>query len=215
MFLSDVPAISKGIKALTKKEPLFKNVLVENGPLQFQHKPDGFQGLIRIILGQQVSVQSAQAIWLKTETALGKVTPKAMAETDEKTLRSCGYSRQKIRYCKGLANDVLAKSLDVAGLQNLDDEAAIEMITRSIGLGRWTAENYLLFCEARANLFPAKDLAILIGLQMMLGLKERPTSFEAAAYAERWQPYRSAASLLIWHHYTGEIIRRKGGKKGT
>jgi DNA-3-methyladenine glycosylase II len=212
MLLSDVPAIAKGIKALTKKEPGFAQALADNGPLKFEHKPDGFQGLIRIILGQQVSVLAAQSIWRKLEAAMGKITPKKMAAVDDEVLRGCGLSRQKIRYCKGLANDVLSGALDIEGLKTLDDEAAVERITRCIGLGRWTAENYLLFCEARADLFPAKDLAILIGLQMLQGSAVRPTPAEAVVYAQRWKPYRSAASLLIWHHYMGEVARRKKSK---
>ncbi len=209
MLLSEVPEIAEGILNLAATEPGFATALAENGPLRFELKAGGFTGLLRVILGQQVSVLAADAIWRKISAAMPIVSPAAMVEVDDDVLRGCGFSRQKIRYTKGLAADILSGALDLDGLSRLDDEAAIAAITKCIGLGRWTAENYLLFCEGRSDLFPAKDLAILIGMQMLSGAPVRPTHTEAWAQAERWRPHRSAATLLIWHHYIGMVARRK------
>ncbi len=165
--------------------------------------------MVRIILGQQVSVLAADAIWRKLSVAVPDLTPDAVARTDDESLRAIGLSRQKLRYLKELANDILSRRIDLDAIARMDDEEAIATITTCIGLGRWTAENYLLFCEGRADLFPAKDLAILIGLEWLKRLDERPTPTQAWSHAEAWRPYRSAATLLIWHHYIGTIAERR------
>jgi DNA-3-methyladenine glycosylase II len=212
-MLADLPGIAAGIDHLCGADPDFARVMQRFGPLHFTLKPGGYAGLLRIILGQQVSVQSADAIWQKLKDRIEDISPANLHAIDEEALRACGLSRQKIRYVKGLAADVLEGSLDIEGLKSLDDEAAIARITRCIGLGRWTAENYLLFCEGRADLFPAKDLAILIGLEWLKALPARPTPAEAWAHAARWQPHRSAATLMIWHHYIGEVALKRLSRK--
>ena len=212
MLLSEIPAVAEGIAALTTGDPDFAPILSTYGPLQFTLKPGGFPGLLRVILGQQVSVLAADAMWRKLNAAVDPLTPENLLVAGEDTLRSAGFSRQKIRYARGLAEDILSGKLALAAIATADDEAAIAMITQCIGLGRWTAENYLMFCEGRRDLFPAKDLAILIGLQMLKQGEQRPTPIEAWTYAERWRPYRTAASLLIWHNYIGEIDKRRGAK---
>jgi DNA-3-methyladenine glycosylase II len=213
-LLSSRPGIKAGIAYLTARDPDFAAVLDRFGPLRFALKPGGFAGLLRIILGQQVSVLAADAIWRKLCLAVPEMTPDAVARTDDESLRAVGLSRQKIRYVKGLAGDILQGRLDLERVGGLDDEDAIAAITKGIGLGRWTAENYLLFCEGRADLFPAKDLAILIGLEGLKAFPARPTPIAAWEYAERWRPYRSAATLLIWHHYIGTVAERRV-KQGT
>ncbi len=210
MLLADVPAIAAGLKLLTASDPDLAPILSTYGPLGFTLKPAGFGGLLRIILGQQVSVSSAEALWRKLETIIDPLTPETLLAAGEETLRGAGFSRQKTRYARALAEDILARRLVVEHVMAADDEAAISAITRSVGLGRWTAENYLMFCEGRPDVFPAKDLAILLGLQMLKGGEQRPTAIEAWTYAERWRPYRTAACLLIWHDYMGRIaLRRK------
>ena len=216
MLLADLPAIAAGLEILAANDADLAPILAKHGPLSFTLKPGGFPGLLRIILGQQVSVQSAEALWSKLTNVINPLTPETLLAAGEDALRAAGLSRQKTRYARGLAYDILSGSLDLASVAVMEDEAAITSITASVGLGRWTAENYLMFCEGRPDMFPAKDLAILIGLQMLRGGAERPTPIEAWTYAERWRPYRTAASLLIWHNYTGEIAarRRMSSKQG-
>ena len=207
--LASLPGIATGLEELCRMDEDFARAMQRFGPLGFTLKPAGFGGLVRIILGQQVSVSSAEAIWRKLQDRIPKLTSHQVQATGEETLRDCGLSRQKIRYIKGLSGDLLTGSLDLDALRSMDDEEAIAAITCSVGLGRWTAENYLLFCEGRADLFPAKDLAVLVGLEWLKGLPSRPTPMEAWSYAERWRPYRSAATLMIWHHYIGEVALRR------
>lgn len=212
MLLSDNPAIAAGLAALTQADPDFHAVMARLGPLQFTRKPAGYAGMLRIILGQQVSVLAADAMWRRLSDRFD-IAPALFAGLDNEALRECGLSRQKIRYVKELATDIVDGRLNLMSL-DLDDEAAIAAITRSVGLGRWTAENYLLFCEARADLFPAKDLAILIGLEWLKKLERRPSPAEAWEYAQRWRPHRSAATLLIWHHYIGVVADRRARPRG-
>jgi DNA-3-methyladenine glycosylase II len=207
-LLSQLPAIATGIASLTAQDPDFATVLADNGPLAFTLKPGGYAGMVRIILGQQVSVLAAQAMWAKLASGLPAISPEVLIGQSDESLLKFGFSRQKSRYVKGLAADILECRLDLNELAHLPDEEAIAKLCCCIGIGRWTAENYLIFCEGRADLFPAKDLAILIGLEWLKNFPERPTFAAAAAYAERWQPYRTAASLLIWHHYIAEVERR-------
>jgi DNA-3-methyladenine glycosylase II len=208
MLLSSIPAIAAGIEHLTAHDPDFAKVLADNGPLEFTLKPAGFVGMVRIILGQQVSVLAAQAMWGKLVAGLPEISPTVLAGQSDENLQRFGFSRQKSRYVRDLAADILNDQLDLEALAQMPDEEAIAKLCNCIGIGRWTAENYLIFCEGRADLFPAKDLAILIGLEWLKNFPQRPTFNEAAAYAERWKPYRTAASLLIWHHYIAEVERR-------
>ena len=209
MLLAEIPGIAAGIAALTAEDADFARVMAENGPLAFTLKPGGFGGMVRIILGQQVSVLAAEAMWRKLETSLPEISPQVLAGQSDEDLKAFGFSRQKSRYVKGLAADILEQRLDLAAVAEMPDEEAIAKLVQSIGIGRWTAENYLIFCEGRADMFPAKDLAILIGLEWLKGFAARPAFTEAMLYAERWTPYRTASSLLIWHHYIGVIERRK------
>jgi DNA-3-methyladenine glycosylase II len=204
-----MPGIAEGIDALTAKDAGFRKVLAINGPLQFTLKPGGFAGLLRIILGQQVSVLAAEAIWRKVKATIRPLTPQTVAAANMETLRGCGLSGQKAAYAKALAEKILTGQLDFKKLRRADDEDAIAAMTACHGIGRWTAENYLLFCEGRADIFPAKDLAIMIGLEWLKKMPARPTPIEAYSYAARWRPYRSAATLLLWHHYIAQVKRKR------
>jgi DNA-3-methyladenine glycosylase II len=209
VLLSTIPGIASGIAALTAQDADFQRVLSDNGPLEFTLKPGGFVGMVRIVLGQQVSVLAAAAMWRKLEAGLPEISPLVLAAQSDADLRLFGFSGQKSRYVKSLAADILEQRLDLEEVARMPDEDAIARLTQSIGIGRWTAENYLIFCEGRADMFPAKDLAILIGLEWLKGFDHRPGFGEAAEYALRWAPYRTAASLLIWHHYIGTVERRR------
>ncbi len=163
--------------------------------------PAGFDGLLRVIVSQQVSIASARAIMGRLEAALRPMTPEAFLELDDEDLRLVGLSRPKMRYCRGLAEDLISGRLDLGALDGLDDDAAIEHITRVKGLGRWSAECYLLFSLRRPDVWPADDLAVQASVQRLKGLEARPTTKEMDALAEPWRPYRSAAARFCWHFY--------------
>ena len=166
-----------------------------------RRRPEGFAGLIHIIAAQQVSAASANAIIGRLEAALRRCTPEAFLELDEAALRAIGLSRQKMRYCRALAEDLLAGRLDLDGLGRLDDAAAIECLVQAKGIGPWSAEIYLLFALRRPDVWPADDLAVQVAVQRVKGLDARPGRAAMVEIAEPWRPHRSAAARFFWHVY--------------
>ena len=164
-------------------------------------QPAGFAGLARIIAAQQVSAASAGAIIGRLESALRPCTPEGFLELDEGALRAIGLSRPKMRYCRALAEDLLAGRIDLDGLVALDDDTAIAQLMQAKGIGLWSAEVYLLFALRRPDVWPAGDLAVRIAVQRVKGLEARPGRAEMVELAEPWRPYRSAAARFMWHAY--------------
>jgi DNA-3-methyladenine glycosylase II len=166
----------------------------------------GAQTLLRTIVGQQVSVAAARSMWAKLEAAFGSPPDLhlLLAASDEE-LRAAGMSRQKSGYIRSLAELVISGELDLDNLP-ADDEEAIALLTRIKGIGRWSAEIYLLFAEGRADVFPAGDLAVMIELGRLMGLDERPSEKQLRELAEGWRPYRGAAAILAWHSYNSAVL---------
>jgi len=163
--------------------------------------PDGFAGLLHCIVCQQVSAASGRAILGRLEAAVRPMTPQRLLKLDDEALRAVGLSRPKMRYCRGLAEDLASGRLDLATVHALDDAEAIERITEVKGLGRWSAECYLLFALKRPDIWPADDLAVQTAMQRLKSLAARPKTKEMDRLAEPWRPYRSAAARLLWHYY--------------
>jgi DNA-3-methyladenine glycosylase II len=145
-------------------------------------------------------------MWAKLEAGYGSPPDlkRILTATDEE-LRVAGISRQKAGYARSLAELVLSGELDLATLP-ADDEEAIALLTRIKGIGRWSAEIYLLFAEGRADVWPAGDLAVQIEIGRLLGLDERPSEKQLRDLAEPWRPHRGAAAVLAWHSYNSEVI---------
>ncbi len=193
--------LGKSIDALAALEPAFAQVLKQHGKPEPRKSERGAVTLLRTIVGQQVSVAAARSMWAKLEAAYG--TPpdlKRIVKASDEELRAAGISRQKAGYSRSLAELVLSKELDLAELPK-DDEEAIALLTRIKGIGRWSAEIYLLFAEGRHDVWPAGDLAVQISIGKILGLKERPTEKQLREYGEAWRPHRGAAAVLAWHSY--------------
>ena len=166
----------------------------------------GYRTLLRTIVGQQVSVASAAAVWNKLEAELGEdMLPQDLLARDFDTLRACGLSRQKQGYARSLCELVASGDLAFDNLPE-DDEAAIAELTRIKGIGRWSAEIYLLFAEGRPDIWPAGDLAVQIEIGRILGLPERPSEALTRQVAEGWRPHRGAAAIMAWHHYNTEVF---------
>ena len=164
-------------------------------------REDGFQSLLRTIVDQQVSTHAGAAIWRKLGTVLGDVTPESVLAADEDTLRSGGLSRAKARYGKALADEIVSGRLDLIALRKASDADVMEQLTAVKGIGRWTAEIYLMFALGRPDVFPVGDLALLVAAGRLLGLEERPSQKEMEEIAETWRPWRSTAALMLWHYY--------------
>jgi DNA-3-methyladenine glycosylase II len=199
-------SIKTHVEALASREPAFAGVLEKHGMPEPRASEQGAQTLLRTIVGQQVSVAAARSMWAKLEAAFGSppVLKKLLAASDE-DLRAAGMSRQKSGYIRSLAELVLSGELDLDNLP-ADDEEAIALLTRIKGLGRWSAEIYLLFAEGRADVFPAGDLAVMVELGRLMGLAEKPTEKQLRELAEAWRPYRGAAAVLAWHSYNSSVL---------
>ncbi|MDR6788618.1 DNA-3-methyladenine glycosylase II [Sphingomonas sp. BE138] len=192
--------LNAGLDALAAREPAFAAALERVGYPAPRIRARGYATLLRTILGQQVSVKAADAVWRKLE-ALGDPTDPAMiARLDDDSLRACGFSRQKTGYARSLAEEVLSGRLDLDQLP-ADDEEAIAQLVRVKGIGRWSAEVYLLFAEGRPDIWPAGDLAVQIETGRILGHPTRPSEKLTRALAEAWRPHRGAAAIFTWHHY--------------
>jgi len=188
------------LKALGRIEPAFAAALERAGLPEPRTGVRGYVTLLRAIVGQQVSVASATAIWNRVEAATGGASdPANMARTSDEDLRAAGLSRQKISYAKSLAEEVLSGRLDFDRLP-ADDEEAIAHLVAVKGIGRWTAEIYLLFAEGRPDIFPAGDLAVQIEIGVIMGMDGRPSEKAIRALAEAWRPHRGAAAVFAWHH---------------
>jgi DNA-3-methyladenine glycosylase II len=192
--------ITAGLDEIAAREPAIARALALAGYPPPRIRPTGYVTLMRTIVGQQVSVAAATSVWNKLEAALGEVTPEAVLAADFDTLRACGLSRQKQGYARSLSELVASGELDLDALPE-DDEEAIAHLVRIKGIGRWSAEIYLLFAEGRPDIWPAGDLAIQEGLGRILGLPERPSEKAVRAAAEGWRPHRGAVTLLTWHCY--------------
>jgi DNA-3-methyladenine glycosylase II len=194
------------LDALAAIEPAFAAGLGRVGYPEPRIRDRGYQTLLRTIVGQQVSVAAASSIWAKLEAAIGAgLDPAAMAAAPEELLRSAGLSRQKIAYAKSLAEEVASGLLDLDRLPE-DDEEAIAALVRIKGIGRWSAEIYLLFAEGRGDIWPAGDLAVQIEVGRLLGLPERPGEKATRSLAEPWRPHRGAAAIFAWHHYKTPVL---------
>jgi DNA-3-methyladenine glycosylase II len=189
------------LDALARIEPAFAAGLERHGYPPPRIRARGHQTLLRTIIGQQVSVASANAIWNRMEAAVGAdLDPVVLAATPDEMLRAAGLSRQKIGYVKSLAELIASGELDLFDLP-ADDEEAIAALTRIKGVGRWSAEIYLLFAEGRSDVWPAGDLAVQIEIGRILGHDDRPSEKAIRDLAEAWRPHRGAAAILAWHHY--------------
>lgn len=193
--------LKHALDAIAAIEPAMARAVTRAGYPPPRLRDRGYGTLLRTIVGQQVSVAAAQSIWRKLEAGLGDLdTPQTLIAASEDDLRAAGLSRQKAGYAKSLADEVTSGRLDLDNLP-VDDEDAIAALTRVKGIGRWSAEIYLLFAEAREDIWPAGDLAVQIEIGRIMGLDARPTEKATRAIADPWRPHRGAAAIMAWHHY--------------
>ena len=198
--------LNAGIDAVAAREPAIASALERAGYPEPRIREAGYRTLLRTIVGQQVSVAAASSMWRKLEALLGEAMPaEALLAAEFDELRACGLSRQKQGYARSLCELVASGELDLHALP-ADDEEAILELTRIKGIGRWSAEIYLLFAEGRADIWPAGDLAVQAGLAKILGLEERPTEKATRELAEAWRPHRGSIAILTWHCYNNPAL---------
>ena len=188
--------VAEGAGYLAELDPRFKEALAETGPLPLRLKDDGFAALLDAIVGQQVSVASAAAIWGRLKSARLTGPRKIKAASDE-DLRACGLSRQKMRYARELA----ASGIRYSALRDTPTDDVIATLTEVPGIGPWTAEIYAMFSLGRADVFAPGDLALQEATRILFDLDARPTEKEMRAISEDWSPWRGVAARLLWAYY--------------
>ena len=177
-------------------DPRFAPIYEQVGLPDLRHNAGGFTQIMRAMVGQPLSVAAAASIWQRLVDR-GLTTPAAIHAATDEDLRMQGLSKQKIRYTRSLVEH----DIDFSVLETLTDEEVIKTLIAVIGIGRWTAEMYLLFSLKRADVLAVDDLAIKVAAMDLLGLAERPTPQQLKGLAQDWSPHRSAASLLLWQYY--------------
>jgi len=202
----DETALRTSLDALATRHRAIAAVIASHGYPTPRQRAPGYETLLRTIVGQQVSVAAAASVWAKLEAAVGTgCAPDLLLAQDFDTLRACGLSRQKQGYARSLAELVVSGALDLHALPQ-DDEEAISALVAVKGIGRWSAEIYLLFAEGRKDIWPAGDLAVQIAVGRILGLPDRPSEKATRDLAEDWRPHRSAMALMAWHHYNTRVL---------
>ena len=186
---------------LSELDPVLAIAHAAVKPFEWHVRQSGFAGLVQMIIEQQVSVAAARAIWNKFKSGVGEVTATHLMTFDVHTLRTLGLSRPKAAYVRGIAEAESSGAINFARLPGLNDKEAVETLTALKGVGRWTAEVYLMFCEGRTDFFPAGDLALQEGYRLAARKKHRPTEKQLYARAERWHPHRGVAANLLWSYY--------------
>lgn len=194
--------IKANLKSLAAKDKQIAAAIAQVGFPAERVSPQGFMVLLRVIVGQQLSVKAAATIWGRVEALGGdNAVPEDYARISDEDLRTAGLSRQKVSYFRSLCDEVISGSLNIDALASMNDEDAITAITAVKGLGVWSAHMYLMFSLGRADIWPVGDLAVRIGAARIAGGPERPTEKQAQEIGERWRPYRSSVALLSWHFY--------------
>ena len=166
-------------------------------------RPAGFETLFSIIVSQQLSTHAAAAIMGRAKALLPELQPQAVLDLPEGTLREIGLSHRKVEYATGLSQAIISGVFNPEALDQLDNENVTKEITALKGFGPWSAEIYLMFSLQRQDVFPSGDLALLVGLQKLKGLEEKPTPQQAQKLIEHWSPWRTAGSIFLWHYYHG------------
>ncbi len=194
------------LQHLCTADPQLAPWIEQIGPFALQVQPHGFVTLAYAIISQQISLAAARAIRNRLETALGELTPAAILAAEESTLRAAGLSAQKSAYLRDLAGRIASGHLELARFPMLDDETIISQLTAVKGIGRWTAEIYLMFALGRLDVLPAADLGLRDAARLVYALPRLPSPRELLALGERWRPYRSVACWYLWQ--TRRVIRQ-------
>ena len=199
--------IAQAREALAQADPALARAHAQTPAFEWRLRPGGYEGLFRMIVEQQVSVAAAASIWKRTVEGLGgAVTPQALLALDIETLRTFGLSGQKATYGREIARAQAEGRIDLEHMGTLGDAEATAALTAIKGVGKWTAETYLMFCEGRLDVFPGGDVALQEAMRWADRAALRPNEKQAYARAERWRPHRGVAAHLLWGWYGG--VRR-------
>ena len=197
----DEKSLAEGVAALCALDDDLREVVARFGSPPLWAREQGFASLLLTILEQQVSLASAKATFNKLNDAVAALTPQAFLQFNDEELKSFGFSRQKTRYGRILAEAILSGELALDKLPQLDDETVHRALTKLTGIGTWTANIYLLMALRRPDIWPSGDLALAKAMQQVKKLESRPNNEEQLTIAEAWRPWRAVAARILWHHY--------------
>jgi DNA-3-methyladenine glycosylase II len=199
--------IRDGVRWLRRACPTMRAVHDLTGHPPLRRLQPGFEGLARIIVGQQLSVASAGAIWGRTLAACRPFEPQVLLALEDRDLAGVGLSRAKIRTLRAVAA-ACAGSLDLDRLGTATEPEIHAALTEVVGIGPWTADVYIMFCLGRADGWASGDLALQIAAQQALGLRKRPDKDKLDGIAERWRPWRGVAARLLWAYYAARKAQK-------
>ena len=203
-------ALAAALAVLQVRDPdVIAHLLEVGGPPPLRRREPGFPGLAWIVVSQQVSVASADAIHGRLTRAIDPLTPDALLARTDEELAACGLSTPKRRTLRALALALQSGSLDLAGLADMDALEAHAALVAVHGIGPWTADIFLLFCLGHPDAWPAGDLALQEAARLALKLRSRPDARKLDKIGERWRPYRGVAARLLWASY--KVARGKSG----
>jgi DNA-3-methyladenine glycosylase II len=207
--IETVDDVARGMKALRRACPVMRRIHDVAGDPPLRRRDGGLAGLARIVVGQQVSVASAEAIWGRFETVFTPLSAARLTAAGDADFRAAGLSAPKIRTLRAIAAAMDA-GLDLDALSTIEEAEARARLTAVSGIGPWTADIYLMFCVGRADVFAPGDLALQVAWQWAAGLDERPDAKAMAEIAERWRPWRGVAARMLWAFYAHEKKHRSG-----
>lgn len=191
----------EGVTQLCQRDPDLNRIVVAIGPPPMWVRKQGFSTLVYIILEQKVSIVSAKAVYQRLMEVMERRTPQEFLRLNDSQLKLIGLSRQKIHYCRLLAESILAGALDLSALRRMSDDAVHAKLTSLKGIGPWSADVYLLTALRRPDIWPSGDIALAAAAQRVKRLRSRPTPEKLDILGRRWTPWRSVAARLLWHHY--------------
>ena len=194
-----MPILSdENIRGLVIIEPIFRGIIDQYGLPDDWNREEGFQTMVKMILGQQVSLDSAVATWNKLVDRLGDVTPETILTLDQAAMKECYVTRQKTKYLLALSEAVLDGSLDFQGLKALPAKVVQAELTKIKGIGPWTAQVYLIIALQSPDIYPKGDVALNNAVRDLFDVQEKEDIY---ALSENWAPHRTTASFLLWHQY--------------
>lgn len=207
----NLETLEQGVLFLCSIDPQLAGIYAEFGTPPLWERQPGFATLIYIILEQQVSLASARAAFQKLQQAIRTVSPENFISLDDSTLKTIGFSRQKAHYCRGLAQAVLDREIELDELELLDDASVRSALLKIKGIGPWTTDIYLLMALLRPDIWPVGDLALATAVQNLKGFSTKLTPEEMEDIAQGWRPWRAVAARLLWHYYLESRENKRNG----
>ena len=205
MILKKNQIMQEAFDYLAEKDRIFRIIIDQFGLPLIPKRPQGFETLVLLILEQQVSIDSAKATFLKIKDSQKTITPEVLSIVSDEVFRNFGVSRQKTSYIKALALAILNKEIDLESLPNKTAQEVRQELIKIKGIGNWTIDIYLMFCLQVPDLLPLGDIAVVNTIKELLDIHDKEAMEK---YAEKWSPYRSFATYLLWHHYLKKRNRR-------